>query len=31
VLVLNWENKLPERPAEEPKAPARPKKPRRGS
>ncbi len=30
VLVLNWENKLPERPVEEPKAP-RPKKPRRGS
>ncbi len=30
VLVLNWENKLPERPVDEPKAP-RPKKPRRGS
>jgi rod shape-determining protein MreC len=31
VLVLNWENKLPERPAEETKAPMRAKKPRRGS
>ena len=30
VLVLNWENKLPERPVEEPKV-LRPKKPRRGS
>ena len=30
VLVLNWENKLPERPVDEPKVP-RPKKPRRGS
>jgi rod shape-determining protein MreC len=30
LLVLNWENKLPERPVDEPKAP-RAKKPRRGS
>ena len=30
VLVLNWENKLPERPVEEPKTP-RAKKPRRGA
>ena len=31
VLVLNWENQLPERPAEETKAAPRAKKPRRGS
>ena len=31
VLVLNWENKLPERPVDEPTAAPRPKKSRRGA